>query len=51
MVQFMFNAVIVLIGLFIVILISSLMLWVIVKLLRFLFPNRFSSGKRMEDEV
>ena len=51
MVAFMFNAVIVLFCLFVVILILSLMTWVIVKVLRALFPNRFISGKRTEDEV
>ena len=52
MIAFMFNAVLVLIGLFIVVLISSLMLWVIVKLLRGLFPGKFApSRKREGDEV
>lgn len=51
MVAFMFNAVIVLICLFVVVLMLSLMTWVVVKVWRALFPNRFTSRKRAEDEV
>lgn len=41
MIQFLVTAVIVVIALFILALILCLMVWVITKLLRFLFPQRF----------
>ena len=38
--------------LFILVLVSCLMIWVITRLLRWLFPQRFKSGrKREKDEV
>lgn len=39
MIQFLATAVIVVIGLFLLTLMLSLMIWVVTKLLRFLFPN------------
>ena len=51
MISFLINAAFVLVFLFVFVLIGSLMLWVVVKVLRSLFPDRFSpSGKRMKDE-
>ena len=45
MVKFLVTAVIVLICLFLMALMLCLMTWVITRLLRFLFPQRFGSGK------
>ena len=42
MISFLINAAIVLVFLFVLVVIASLMTWVVVKLLRFLFPNRFN---------
>ena len=42
MIQFLFNAVIIIIGLFIIVCLLCLMLRVVVGLLRKLFPNKFS---------
>lgn len=49
---FLFNAAIVLVFIFLFALLGALMLWVMVKMLRNLFPEKFSpSSKRMEDET
>lgn len=45
MIKFLVTAVIVLICLFLMALMLCLMTWVITRLLRFLFPQRFGSGK------
>lgn len=45
MIQFLVTAVIVVIALFILALLLCLMIWVVTKLLRFLFPQRFSASK------
>lgn len=51
MLVFLFNAAIVLVFLFVFALLGILMLWVMVKMLRSLFPDKFSpSSKRMKDE-
>ena len=52
MIQFLITAAIVLVFVFILVLLGSGMLWVVVKVLRPLFPQRFKSGKKREkDEV
>lgn len=52
MIKFLIYAAIVLVLLFILTLIGSAMLWVILKLLRSLFPQKFQPhGKRQEDKV
>ena len=52
MIKFLVNAAIVLVFLFIFVLIGSVMLWVIMKILRSLFPKKFAVGKKREkDEV
>ena len=52
MISFLISAAFVLVFLFIFVLIGSLMLWVVVKLLRSLFPQRFAPVKaRDADEV
>lgn len=52
MLVFLFNAAIVLLFVFVFALLGTLMLWVMVKLLRGLFPEKFSpSSKRMKDET
>ncbi len=52
MIKFLIYAAIVLVFLFILTLIGSAMLWVILKLLRSLFPQKFQPhGKRKEDKV
>lgn len=54
MIQFLFNAVIIIVGVFIIVCLLCLMLRVVVGLLRKLFPNKFavisSSLKRNGDE-
>ena len=46
------TSVIVLICLFFIVVLAALMLWVVVKMLRGLFPEKFSpTAKRTEDEV
>mgnify|MGYP004468046087 CR=1 FL=1 len=51
MIKFLIYAAIVLVFLFILILIGSAMLWVILKLLRSLFPQKFQPHKaRNKDE-
>ena len=42
MISFLINAAIFLVFLFILVVLFSLMTWVVTKLLRFLFPNRFT---------
>ena len=44
MIQFLVTAVIVVIGVFLLTLLLCLMIWVITKLLRFLFPHRFGAA-------
>ena len=52
MLVFLFNAAIVLVFLFVFALLGVLMLWVIIKMLRSLFPEKFSpSSKRLKDET
>ncbi len=43
MIKFLVTAAIVLICLFILVLVSCLMVWVVMRLLRWLFPQRFDS--------
>lgn len=43
MIKFLVTAAIVLIYLFILVLVSCLMVWVVTRLLRWLFPQRFDS--------
>lgn len=45
MIKFLVTAVIVLICLFLMALMLCLMVWVVTRLLRFLFPQRFGFGK------
>ncbi len=52
MIQFLITAAFALVFLFVFILLASAMLWVIIKLLRSLFPERFKPNKKRErDEV
>lgn len=52
MIKFIITAGIVLVCLFIIVLLASLMLWVIVKMFRGLFPEKFSpNAKRIQDEA
>ena len=52
MIKFAITSVIVLVCLFFITLMLSLMVWVIVKVLRGLFPGKFApAAKRVEDEV
>lgn len=52
MIKFLIYAAIVLVFLFVLTLVGSAMLWVILKLLRSLFPGKFQPhGKRKEDKV
>ena len=50
MIQFLITAAVVLVFLFILVLLGSGMLWVVVKVLRSLFPQRFKTGKRREED-
>ena len=51
MITFLVNAAIVLVFVFVLVLLSSGMFWVVMKVLRSLFPERFKpSGKRSKDE-
>lgn len=50
MIQFLITAAVVLVFLFILVLLGSGMLWVVVKVLRSLFPQRFKAGKRREED-
>ena len=50
MIQFLITAAIVLVFVFVLVLIGSGMLWVIVKVLRSLFPQRFKPGKEREKD-
>ena len=54
MIQFLFNAILVIVGVFIIVCLFCLMLRVVVGLLRKLFPNKFavisSSLERNSDE-
>ena len=52
MIKFLVYAAIVLVCLFLFVLVGSAMLWVVIKLLRSLFPKKFTPGKKREkDEV
>ena len=52
MIRFLINAAFVLVFMFIFALIGSGMLWVIMKVIRSLFPKRFATDKKREsDEV
>lgn len=48
MIQFLITAAFVLVFVFIFALLASAMLWVIIKLLRSLFPEKFKPGKKRE---
>lgn len=51
MVKFLINAAFVLVFLFILLLLLSVMLWVVVKVLRALFPEKFKpAAKRSKDD-
>lgn len=50
MIQFLITAAIVLVFVFILVLLGSGMLWVVVKVLRSLFPQRFKPGKAREKD-
>lgn len=50
MIQFLITAAIVLVFVFILVLLGSGMLWVVVKVLRSLFPQRFKHGKEREKD-
>ena len=52
MIQFLISAAFVLLFLFVFVLLASGMFWVVVRVLRSLFPERFKPGrKREKDEV
>jgi len=52
MIKFAITAAIVLVCLFFIVLLAALMLWVIMKMLRSMFPDKFApAAKRTEDEV
>lgn len=52
MITFAITAVITLVCLFFIVVLLSLMVWVVTKMLRALFPNKFNPvSTRMEDEV
>ena len=51
MISFLISTVFFLVLSFFILLLGSLMLWVLVKLLRFLFPGRFSFGQKRKDDV
>lgn len=52
MIKFLINLAFVLVFLFVFILLGSAMLWVVMKVLRSLFPKKFlADGKREKDEV
>lgn len=52
MIKFLVYAAIVLVCLFLFVLIGSVMLWVVIKMLRSLFPKKFAADeKRESDEV
>jgi len=50
MIQFLISAAFVLVFLFLFALLASAMLWVIVRVLRSLFPQRFKPGKEREKD-
>ena len=51
MISFLITAAIVLVFVFLLVLLCSAMLWVVIKVLRSLFPEKFKpSGKRSKDE-
>ena len=50
MIQFLITAAIVLVFVFILVLLGSGMLWVVVKVLRSLFPQRFKYGRKREKD-
>lgn len=51
MISFLVNAAFVMVFLFVFVLVGSLMLWIVVKVLRSLFPERFNpSTRRQQDE-
>lgn len=54
MIAFLFNAAVVLVCLFVIVLLLSLMAWAIFKVLRVLFPGKFKpqlDDKRKSDKV
>lgn len=52
MIKFLVNAAVVLVFLFLFVLVGSAMLWVVLKILRSLFPEKFRPGaKRIKDEA
>ena len=50
MIKFLISAGFVLVFLFIFVLIGSVMLWVVMKILRSLFPQKFATGKKREKD-
>jgi hypothetical protein len=50
-IKFLINAVFVLFFVFIIVLLLSLMSWVLLKLLRFLFPGRFAPASSRKEDV
>lgn len=55
MVKFLFTTAVVLIGLFVIVLLLTLMTWAVLMLLRLLFPGKFQNGfkvlKKRKDDV
>lgn len=51
MIKFLVTAGFVLVFLFVFVLIGSLMLWVVMKILRSLFPNRFNTDSKRDKDV
>lgn len=50
MIKFLISAGFVLVFLFIFVLIGSVMLWVVMKILRSLFPQKFATDKKREKD-
>lgn len=50
MIKFLVYAAIVLVCLFLFVLVGSAMLWVVIKLLRSLFPKKFAPDKKREQD-
>ena len=50
MIQFLISAAFVLVFLFVFVLLASGMFWVVMRVLRSLFPQKFKAGKRREED-
>ena len=50
MIKFLVTAAVVLVCVFILVLVLCLMIWVVTRLLRWLFPQRFKPGKEREKD-